>query len=168
MILDKEKRIAIFLNPKTGTTTLLEVFKKESFSVYDHGHENLNEAESKYGSLEMYRKFCFYRDPLDRARSILRQMPHLPPKLYLERLFAESKQIHWLDHSNILYFNFHNFTAELRRLSVLLGISIADIPITNSSLENFERDKILLDNTELIKDFYQEDYRFFKEQNLLF
>lgn len=168
MILDKEKQIAIFLNPKTGSTTLLELFKKESFNIFDHGHENLSQAESKYGTLETYSKFCFYRDPLDRARSILRQMPHLPPNLYLERLFAEPGQVHWLDHKNILYFNFHNFPSEVRRLSAILGIPISDIPRLNNSVESPERDGMLLENLDLIREFYQEDYRFFREQNLPF
>jgi len=74
----KEKKIAVLLTPKTGTFTLCSLFHKRGLDVCGHNHENYNRFEAicksdiSYGPAEDYTVYAFYRDPLDRALSMLR------------------------------------------------------------------------------------------------
>ena len=66
MIMDESRKSCVFLNPKTGTNTLSEIFKDAGF---DHTHEHPN-----YEKLENYQGYtlhCFCRDPVDRFLSCL-------------------------------------------------------------------------------------------------
>lgn len=78
MLVSKEKKIAVLLTPKTGTFTLCSLFHKRGLDVCKHIHENYSRFESicksdnSYGSIEDYTVYAFYRDPLDRALSMLR------------------------------------------------------------------------------------------------
>lgn len=78
MLVSKKKKIAVLLTPKTGTFTLCSLFHKRGLDVCGHNHENYNRFEAicksdiSYGPAEDYTVYAFYRDPLDRAVSMLR------------------------------------------------------------------------------------------------
>lgn len=78
MIICRKRRIVIFMPPKTGTVSLHRIFRDRDLDVCEHGHGNYinfslscREDES-YGKPEDYTAFAFYREPLDRAKSMLR------------------------------------------------------------------------------------------------
>lgn len=79
MIVSKQKKIVIFLTPKTGTYTLCKTFYGKGLDECGHNHENYtsfrslsNRDPDKYGDPSKYTAYAFYRDPVERAVSMLR------------------------------------------------------------------------------------------------
>lgn len=66
MIIDESRKSCVFLNPKTGTNTLSEIFKDAGFD-HTHEHPNYEKLENYLG----YTLHCFCRDPVDRFLSCL-------------------------------------------------------------------------------------------------
>ncbi len=81
MIINKEKRIGIFLVPKTGSATLYHLFRANNIPSFDldHVHWNLNLAkellQDSLTDLETYKFYAFYRDPIERFESTLKHHP---------------------------------------------------------------------------------------------
>lgn len=67
MILDRQSKRALMLNPKTGTTTIATILSKISDLNVVHEHTRLislrNMVKEEYSN---YKVYCFYRNPVDR------------------------------------------------------------------------------------------------------
>jgi hypothetical protein len=73
MIYSAEKSVAVFLNPKTGTTSLIDCFANTSFTFDQcvHNHMNVNHFVQRYNpDLSTTKMFCFYREPVERMLSM--------------------------------------------------------------------------------------------------
>jgi hypothetical protein len=73
MIYSAEKSVAVFLNPKTGTTSLIDCFQNTTFTFDQciHNHMNVNHFVQRYNpNLSTTKMFCFYREPVDRMLSM--------------------------------------------------------------------------------------------------
>lgn len=66
MIVHPENKIAVLLQPKTGTSTLRTLLSK-----YDVGGVGVHDVYND--SLDGYKVYCFYRDPVERCLSALKQ-----------------------------------------------------------------------------------------------
>ena len=78
MIVCEAKNIAVLLNPKTGTSTLVNIFKKLNVDKCNHSHDiPINVSD--------YQTFCFYRNPVDRFVSAVRyfKRKHYPELLHM-------------------------------------------------------------------------------------
>jgi hypothetical protein len=71
MIVSKKNKVVIFLVPKTGTYTLCKTFYDKGLDECAHSHENYS-AICKRRDFSQYTMFAFYRDPVERAVSMLR------------------------------------------------------------------------------------------------
>jgi len=73
MILDTTKKFGIFMNPKTGTSSLRIIFKQiEGLQICKHDHHTPENFIQRYDLKEDfsdYKFYCFYRDPVDRFLS---------------------------------------------------------------------------------------------------
>lgn len=66
MIVCNKRKISVVLNPKTGTTTLCNIFKNLEVDECLHDHKTLDK------NLVDHQVFSFYRDPVDRFLSSAR------------------------------------------------------------------------------------------------
>ena len=74
MIISSEKKIGVFLVPRTGTFSLSTLFRQSGLNLdlLHHGHQSLNALrENPPCDLTGFRYFSFYRDPYDRAISVV-------------------------------------------------------------------------------------------------
>jgi hypothetical protein len=73
MIYSSSQSVAVFLNPKTGTTSLVDSLTNTNY-VFDecqHNHMNFDLFMRMYNpDLTNMKMFCFYRNPLDRFLSM--------------------------------------------------------------------------------------------------
>lgn len=71
MIYCTERKIGVFLNPKTGSHTIKKVFDNIPVTLAARNHSNYSIAEYVYEipDFSTYKFFCFYRDPVDRFDS---------------------------------------------------------------------------------------------------
>ena len=71
MIYCTERKIGIFFNPKTGSSSLFESFKNINTTLKKHTHINYTTALNAYSlpDFDKYKFFCFYRDPVSRFNS---------------------------------------------------------------------------------------------------
>jgi hypothetical protein len=75
MIIDNPKRLAVFMPPKTATHSLYEIFRNANLSHVSHDHINLEGMLVQFPQmipiLSEFTFYAFYREPLDRALSML-------------------------------------------------------------------------------------------------
>lgn len=71
MIYCTERKIGIFLNPKTASSSIIKAFKDVSLTQRKHTHLNYTLANEAYEipDFNTYKFFCFYRDPVSRFNS---------------------------------------------------------------------------------------------------
>ena len=99
MLFHKEKKLALFLPPKTGTTTAIRFLPTVGWNILKPYHEKPDYFQSKYPNLATYKKFSFLRDPLDRFGSAVRHTRNVYDFAYqnfydriglpLSKIFAE-------------------------------------------------------------------------------
>ena len=191
MLVHEAKKIIVFLNPKTGTTTLCDIFKQ-----YKSGYQHC-----KYKNIPNfngYKIFGFHRDPVDRFISahnyLIKTYKVIDPTKnteytsnitvaeLIETLVSgisgpvwPSRVLDWQDlfldqtnwlNSNVELLNYHDFENECRKLMNIFDIDLNyNIPITNNS-EN----KIIPTDIEknLIQSFYKKDYDFFSNSGIYY
>lgn len=217
MILSKQKKIVIFLTPKTGTYTLCKTFCDKGLDECGHNHENYTAFDAlsrrnpdKYGDPSEYTKYAFYRDPVERAVSMLRYIKRwrthdffhafygneikmssfednpyedLSPELKalndsvsLIEVFRKMthhrdnvyrKQVHWLDFPDMQLLDFKQYNQEVQKLADRLCINnINEVSIGNPSLKIEHLDYLSQDDIEEIKEYYTEDYKYFKDRGI--
>jgi len=71
MIYCTERKIAIFLNPKTASTSVIRAFRDVPVTYRKHTHLNYTLAVDAHElpDFDTYKFFCFYRDPVSRFNS---------------------------------------------------------------------------------------------------
>ena len=187
MIIHETKKIIVLLNPKTGTTTLYDIFKR-----YKSGHRHCQ--YKNVPNFKNYKIFGFYRDPVDRFVSthnyLIKTYKTLETtkntewyKKYtnditiaelIETLVSGIggpvldlflHQTNWLN-SNVELLNYHDFENQCKRLMNIFEIDLnRNIPITNNSVN-----KIIPTDIEknLIQSFYKKDYDFFSNNGIYY
>lgn len=75
MIICKDRKIGIFLVPKTGTISLCSTFSKLNLFYCKHSHTKWPQAWHNFSptidDFDQYQFFAFYREPLDRFASAI-------------------------------------------------------------------------------------------------
>ena len=155
MIYSAEKSVAIFLNPKTGTTSLVDCFQNTTVTFLEcwHNHKNLTHFVKKFEpNLTKTKMFCFYRDPLERMLSMWNYIRTTPGHMV--------KLLHYFygNKFNISHLNqdpFHSLSSEMQ--DALAQINI--IKFLNSGFQRVspnwpllypQRDWLDFDNIELL------------------
>jgi len=69
MIIHEKSKVAILLNPKTGSTTLCDIFQKYDVDVCIHDHKTLTDFREEYSDHSEYKIYSFYREPIERFKS---------------------------------------------------------------------------------------------------
>jgi Sulfotransferase family len=174
MIFSREKKLAIFLVPRTGSTSLIKIFREvPNIEVHD---EHIKPSSVH---LDGYRFFAFYRDPIERFLSGYKQKRNVAMNVenntnrnildmsmldyirWLKTIDLETMQIyepqnHWY-HKNNEYFNFSDYENNVHHILKEFGVRIDSLPRENRSDET----KIDLTDTGMdeLKELYSEDYR---------
>ena len=118
MIICTKNKVAIFLSPKTGTFSLFRGFKEHNLYRCEHAHSNytsfqrMAETDENIGDPSQYRLFCFYRDPMDRALSMLRHIKRRKCHEMFHSIYGNQVKISAL--GNNTYFG---LSPELRKLN---------------------------------------------------
>jgi len=129
MIYSAEKSVAVFLNPKTGTNSLIDCFQNTAFTfdTCAHNHMTHDHFTKKYSSeLTNTKMFCFYRDPVERMLSMWNYVRTTPGHLV--------KMLHYFygNQFKISHLNRDPFqTLSLEIQDALAGIKIIDFLESN-------------------------------------
>jgi hypothetical protein len=185
MLVHETKKIIVVLNPKTGTTTLYDIFEKYRIGDRHCHYKNIPNSKD-------YKIFGFHRDPVDRfisAHSYLIEIykvlePTESTEWYkkyindititelIETLVSDpggsildlfQAQTNWLN-SNVELLNYHDFENECKKLMHIFDIdSNHVIPVRNNS-----GNKIVPTDIEkkLIQSLYKKDYDFFTNSGI--
>ena len=100
MILCSKRKFCIFLSPKTGTVSLTEIFKNLGVEEAVHDHSSYKEIQYRIDNglnIEGYRFFCFYRDPVDRCRSMITHFMRKRCREFFPLLYGNSVPFSILD-----------------------------------------------------------------------
>lgn len=125
MIISRDKKIVVYLLPRTGTSSLTATFKNSGLNLYNCNHDHMTLARFREYAYEIgdgtldsselseYRHFCFYREPLSRAISVIN---------YLRRGAQCSKFYHAFYGDSINFscasrVNYNNLSDELKALN---------------------------------------------------
>ena len=187
MLIHKAKKIIVLLNPKTGTSTLYDIFKQYRSGYWHCQYKNIPNSKD-------YKIFGFHRDPVDRFISahsyLIEEYKVLEPtkrtewyKKYTNNItIAEliktlvsgikgpvldlfEPQTNWLN-SNVELLNYHDFENECKKLMNIFDIDLDQIiPVKNNS-----KNKIIPTDIEknLIQSFYKKDYDFFSNSGIYY
>jgi hypothetical protein len=180
VILSRKHNAGIFLNPRTGTTTICSIFEGCDYEI--NSHEHLNYERLSIANKENYQYFCFYRDPVDRFLSAMGLMldcdrstkdkPFPTVSQYIKtldpvcRMTVFMNQKDWLDFEYIHYVPYSNFEVELKKLAAWFGITLKNIPKYNHQ-RRLERSDLSRADLNAIEDFHADDYEFFEKAGLL-
>jgi hypothetical protein len=156
MIYSAEKSVAIFLNPKTGTTSLVDCFANTPFTFDQcvHNHMNVNHFVQRYNpDLTNTKMFCFYREPVERMLSMWNYVRTTPGHLVkmLNYFYGNQFKISHLNRDS-----FESLSAEIQ--DALARIKIIDFLESdfkekvspNWPLLYPQRDWLAFDNIELL------------------
>lgn len=85
MIIDKSKKLGVFLIPKTGTSSLFRLFKPYSSNSVqvNSNHASWSDICKEYDKFDGYQFFAFYREPISRFQSAVN---YVKRTLYRETL----------------------------------------------------------------------------------
>lgn len=133
MIVSKENNICIFLNPKTGTTTLCDIFKDKSYVDFlIHEHLDYTDYKKKYPDLDNMNLYSFYRNPVDRFISAYSYALDTSTCLAASRIYT-----YYINPSHLNAFNTHEELTE-SQLEEVKSLSIKDI-LTHKSVKSILR-----------------------------
>jgi hypothetical protein len=91
---------------------------------------------------------------------VFRNMTHHRDSVY-------RKQVHWLDFQDMQLLDFRNYNQEVKKLASILDINIGEVSVGNPSLKIEHLDHLSKDDIQEIKDYYAEDYLFFKNRGII-
>ena len=102
MIIDNKNKIVVFLVPRTGSVTLHSLCSNQNLYRCDHIHHiNFDSFMERYApfleDIEEYRCFAFYRDPVERAISLMKHFKRVNYITMLHYFYGNSIQISCLD-----------------------------------------------------------------------
>ncbi len=145
MLLHRKKKIAIFLPPKTGTSTVTKMLTSHAgFDAHEGAHAFPHEIFGSKGLvLDDWSCFAFIREPWDRRESIVRYKAHMPLRenYTLEGvwLFPQRKWFFCRGIRVVQALDFCKFESKLRYLAGLVGAELPDeIPRINEGNNNFQ------------------------------
>ncbi len=190
MIFHKEKKLCMFLPPKTGTQTARAFLKNVDWNIVAPEHEAPKFYLDKYPNLAGYKSYVYLRNPLDRfvsgilflkqntvsryfkqfleSRSIDVSVEHLTYEQFLD-VFEETNnrfanilnpQTFWMTHPNTEVLDFDNYEAEIRRIS---GDYTNPLVVQNKSTD-FGRSVVTQKVIDFVRQHYAADYALAKDR----
>ena len=173
MIYCKDKKIGIFLNPKTGSHTINKTFKSifVTRNVMDHSNYIMALEFAKLSDFNTFKFYSFYRDPIDRFNSAFKfykrySYGHCLKTFFSDELMSESKkQISKAKYDKLLHMN-KKYDEEYLWLSQDLKDKIESITVSQV-LNHFTYEKINSNPTpeEVYKGAFQETPSVFVNQS---
>jgi hypothetical protein len=164
MIYCKERKLGIFMNPKTGSHTISKTFKNISVTKNTRDHSNYVMAldYAELPDFNTFKFYCFYRDPIDRFNSGFKfykryAYAHCLRTFFSSELMTESmKQISKAKYDKLLHMN-KKYDEEYLWLSQDLKDKIESITVSQL-LNHFTYEKINGNPTpeEVYKGAFQE------------
>ena len=162
------RKLIFFFPARTGSTTfdyLLEEFGTKRIRDM-HRHEFPKTILEAYPKFADYKRYGFFRNPLDRFISAVKHIKKNPhpmmegisfkdyPRVADPKFFA--KQVDTLEGCELL--DFDNYDAEIAKIADLFGYKrTLFIPKSNTSSDvTVEVDN---DTTEFVRDYYAGDYK---------
>ena len=139
MIYCTQRKIGIFLNPKTASSSVIKAFKDVELTLRKHTHLNYTLAANAYDipDFNTYKFFCFYRDPVSRFNSAFKFYKRHTFPIALQNLFSSAEAKKAMDtirkkkFDDLLFMNkmykgeYHWLTQETKNL--LESISIQQV-----------------------------------------
>lgn len=190
MIFHKEKKLCMFLPPKTGTQTARIFLKNVGWNIVAPEHQVPESCLVKYPNLIEYKSYVYLRNPLDRfvsgilflkqntasryfkqlleSRSIDVSVEHITYEQFLD-VFEETNnkfanifnpQTFWMTHPNTEVLDFDNYEAEIRRIS---GDYTNPVIIKNKSTD-FGRSVVTQKVIDFVRQHYAADYALAKDR----
>jgi hypothetical protein len=180
VIVCRERKIGIFLVPKTGTTTLYSLFKNIPVYHKDHSHTNYIQSNGNINIPDFcsYKFFAFYRDPIEKFVSCVDETLKLRKvDITVSQFISDCRdrmhilsvgympQTYWLDHKiNLTLLDYAKFEKNIKYLMSLFDVHNIQIPKLNTAehkRELNEQDRID------IREMYSTDYDFFERRGIL-
>lgn len=188
MLIDYRLKIGVFYPPKTGSTSLQNLFLHFTINYNVHDHNNYQWFKSLYPTnIDEYKFFAFYREPADRLLSSIKfiqqklnkekycnysidEMISLFDSYYDEYKWMLRPQTYWLDYPNITLLNFHKFDNETDKILKALELErVFQATVLNPKLNTTKNNS---PKTEKLVQFaqinYKEDYNFFASKGIQF
>lgn len=190
MIFHKEKKLCMFLPPKTGTQTARAFLLGAGWHIISPQHEAPEFHLAKYPNLTGYKSYVYLRNPLDRfvsgvlflkqnavsryfkqfleMRGIDTPLEYLTYEQFLDVLeetnnqFAKifSPQVTWMTHPNTEVLDFDNYEAEIRRISDDHTSPL----ITYNKSTDFGRSVVTQKVIDFVRQYYAADYALAKDR----
>jgi hypothetical protein len=191
MIISTQRKVCLFLVPRTGTTTIRNIFIGKD--VLGNGnlelppHPNYNDVLAHIPDLPTYQMFAFYRDPVERFISGYnyfkgRYGTHPVYGSHFESFtgFLSSPsyandgdrrgmfrpQTHWLNHTGITLLDFRQYETRVRQILAKFDLPVDTVIGASNQSPN------LWTPTEAqrtrIAQHYGDDYRFFANKGIFF
>lgn len=122
MIVSIDKKFCIFLNPKTGTTTLCDIFENKPYVDFAiHEHMDYTDFIAKYPTEKDIVLYSFYRNPVDRFISAYSYALNSPACLAASRIYT-----HYINSAHLNPFN-TSATLTQEQLEEVKALSLKDI-----------------------------------------
>jgi hypothetical protein len=191
MLFHKEKKLGIFLVPKTGTTTSRHFLKENGWHLLTPSYLYPEAYIEKYPNLAEYQLYLFLRDPMERFVSVVKHLfrdssfkseiltileknPANTADISVYQKIVNSfdevssvfgvflyPQSKWAAPSNIEILDFANYESELRRITG--ADESVEVPVLNKAPEA-DFGPVPDQVREFIKTTYAQDYALIKER----
>ena len=179
MLFHKEKQIAMVLNPKTGSTAaraflvdlgMKHVPTNDNDHIIARVHLTPDVAFAKYPNLTTYKTYGFFRNPLDRFMSGIRNILENVEDKDFDKLFDPNyfphtlfrPQIDWLDYPSITTLDYANYKAEMQKFGGLLG-KPDSAPLKVNMTVAVNRREVTPEIEAFVREKYAADYQFAKD-----
>jgi len=173
MLFHKEKLLALFLVPKTGTTSANDFLKKFGWQSIMPEHQTPEYFVKCYPNLNKYQFFAYIRDPLKRFESTILYLKSIDVTDVIdltydecvnnfERLFKNDMslfhpQVRWFRDSRVQALDFDNYESELRKISGVADTSSYEIQKLNNT-SFVEKGVVTQKVIDFVRSYYAEDY----------
>jgi len=176
MLFHKEKLLALFLVPKTGTTSANDFLKKFGWQSLMPEHQTPEYFVKCYLNLNKYQFFAYIRDPLKRFESTVLYLKSLGIANVTYGEFVDRfeyfrkddmgllyPQVRWFKDSRVQALDFDNYESELRRISGVADTSSYEIQKLNNT-SSVEKGVVTQKVIDFVRSYYAEDYALAKDR----
>ena len=147
MIFCKERKIAFFLPPRTGSASLIYILSNVGFSITAYRHIFYSKALEIYPQLSNYKLYGFFRNPEDRFVSAIKACERTKTEnireVFNNYIFLFNPQTNFLVQPHVTVLDFDNYEDELVKV---VGDSVkgcSAIRANESTSKDFVRSKEL-------------------------
>lgn len=175
MLFNKKKLLALFLVPKTGTTSACDFLKNCGWKNVLPEHRTPEYFLKRYPNLNLYNYFAYIRNPLNRFESTILYLKGLGridvtyekfvdkfDYFYKQNTELLLSQTEWFKSPKVKALDFDNYETELRKLAGDVGSTYQIKKLNNTSL--IEKDVMTQKVIDFVRSHYAEDYALAKER----